>query len=199
MKNTVVSLTLILIACAVLNGQSPVDTKPHDRNKSIAAVWSKLSPPERLAWTQIQDRIDRMSHGEEAKDVPASIHFMSKDYALHTLPDPQAPNGKVISLNEIAVYKKQNLDSLFSTSPETRTDIEALSMKGTVATVIVYQFYVRTIRGGDGSPHEARTSVRHSEDWMYTDRGWLQKTVRELQRGPVYLDGELFNPGKQSN
>jgi hypothetical protein len=64
---------------------------------------------------------------------------------------------------------------------------------------VVYQYYVRTIRGGDGSPHEARTSVRHSETWVYTPRGWLQQTVRELERGPVFLDGQPFNPQKSGS
>jgi ketosteroid isomerase-like protein len=135
-----------------------------------------------------------MSHGEEAKDLNAAMHFMADDYTLYTLPDKGSASGKAINRQQIAVYKKQNLDSLYSTSPETHTDIESLSMKGSVATVVIHQHYVRVIRGGDGSPHEVRTSVRHRETWIYSERGWLQKSVQELERGPIFLDGQPYNP-----
>ena len=165
-----------------------------DRERLAQAQQASLSPAERMAWREIQERIDRMSHGEEAKDLQAAMHFMADDYTLYTLPDKESPNGKVVNKQQIAVYKKQNLDSLYSTSPETHTDIESLSMKANIATVVIHQHYVRTIRGGDGSPHEARTSVRHRETWIYTERGWLQKSVQELERGPVFLDGQPYNP-----
>ncbi|MEP6717701.1 MAG: hypothetical protein ABJB21_01090 [bacterium] len=165
-----------------------------DRERLAQAQQPSLSAAERIAWREIQERIDRMSHGEEAKDLNAAMHFMADDYMLHTLPDKQSPNGKEINKQQVAVYKKQNLDSLYSTSPETHTDIESLSMRGNVATVVLHQHYVRVIRGGDSSPHEVRTSVRHRETWTYTERGWLQNTVQELGRGPIFLDGQPYNP-----
>ena len=165
-----------------------------ERERLAQAQQASLTPAERLAWREIQERIDRMSHGEEAKDLNAAMHFMADDYTLNTLPDKDSPNGRVINRQQIAVYKKQNLDSLYSTSPETHTDIESLSMKSNVATVVIHQHYVRVIRGGDGSPHEVRTGVRHRETWIYSERGWLQKRVQELERGPVFLDGQPYNP-----
>ena len=173
---------------------SPTMTATRAGDNSLQAEQASVTPAERMAWREIQERIDRMSHGEEAKDLSASMHFMADDYTLYTLPDEGSPQGKVINKQQIAVYKKQNLDSLYSTSPETRTAVESLSLKGNVATVITYQNYVRVIRGGDGSPHEARTSVRHRETWIYTERGWLQQSVQELERGPIFLDGEPYKP-----
>ena len=164
-----------------------------DRARLAKAQQASLSAAERMAWREIQERIDRMSHGEEAKDLNAAMYFMADDYTLHTLPDKESPSGKVIKKQQVAVYKKQNLDSLYSTSPETHTDIESLSMKGNLATIVIHQHYVRVIRGGDGSPHEVRTSVRHRETWIYTERGWLQKSVQELERGPIFMDGQPYN------
>src|SRR5437763_805517 len=115
--------------------------------------------------------------------MKAALHLNADDYTLLRLPDKDAASGISINKQQIAVYKRQNLDSLYSTSPETHTDIESLSMKGNVATVVVHQYYVRTIRGGDSTPHEARTSVRHRETWIYSNRGWLQKNVQEMERG----------------
>ena len=179
--------------------KSPPPTTIHEsvesgRERLAQAQQASLTPAERLAWREIQERIDRMSHGEEAKDLNAAMHFMADDYTLNTLPDKDSPNGKVINKQQIAVYKKQNLDSLYSTSPETHMDIESLSMKGNIATVIIHQHYMRVIRGGDGSLHEVRTSVRHRETWIYTERGWLQKSVQELERGPIFLDGQPYKP-----
>ena len=165
-----------------------------ERDKLLQAQYGSLSAPERLAWREIQDRIDRMSHAEEAKDLAAAMHFMADDYVLYTLPDKDSPAGKTVNREQVAVYKRQNLDSLYSTSPETHTDIESLSTKGNVATVIIHQHYVRTIRGSDGSPHEVRTSVRHRETWVYSERGWLEKSVQELAQGPIFLDGQLYQP-----
>lgn len=186
-----------VFAQAQKTSQPATEAREHresDREKLAQAQPASLSPSERMAWREIQERIDRMSHGEEAKDLSAAMNFMAEDYTLYTLPDKDSPNGKVINRLQIAVYKKQNLDSLYSTSPETHTDIESLSMKGNVVTVFTHQYYVRVIRGGDGSPHEARTSVRHRETWIYTERGWLQKSVQELDRGPIFLDGQPYNP-----
>lgn len=204
---TVALLLLVGIACgtglsdafAQAQRTSPPTTIAHQRGESererlAQAQQASLTPAERLAWREIQERIDRMSHGEEAKDLNAAMHFMADAYTLYTLPDKGSPSGKAINRQQIAVYKKQNLDSLYSTSPETHTDIESLSMKGNVATVVIHQHYVRVIRGGDGSPHEVRTSVRHRETWTYSGRGWLQKSVQELERGPVFLDGQPYNP-----
>jgi hypothetical protein len=210
MKNHFLTAALLLVAgiagstglgdvSAQTERTSPLTMGAHecrgsDRESLAQSQQASLSPTERMAWREIQERIDRMSHGEEAKDVNAAMHFMADDYTLYTLSDKDSPNGKVINRQQIAVYKKQNLDSLYSTSPETHTDIESLSMKGNVATVVIHQHYVRVIRGGDGSPHEVRTSVRHRETWIYSERGWLQKSVQELERGPIFLDGQPYNP-----
>jgi hypothetical protein len=204
---TVALLLVVGITCGIGLGDAFAQTQKSSLPTTIAhkrgesereglsqAQQASLTPAERLAWREIQERIDRMSHGEEAKDLNAAMHFMADDYTLNTLPDKDSPNGKVINRQQIAVYKKQNLDSLYSTSPETHTDIESLSMKGSVATVVIRQYYVRIIRGGDGGPHEARTSVRHRETWIYTERGWLQKSVQELERGAIFLDGQPYNP-----
>jgi hypothetical protein len=208
-KNFVATALFLFVGIAGGTGLSPVSAQgqktlstpvgAHERARSererlAQAQQASLSPAERLAWREIQERIDRMSHGEEAKDLSAAMHFMADDYTLYTLPEKDAPNGKVINRQQIAVYKRQNLDSLYSTSPETHTDIESLSMQGNLATVVIHQHYVRVIRGGDNSPHEARTSVRHRETWIYTERGWLQKSVQELERGPIFLDGQPYNP-----
>lgn len=204
---TIVLLLLVGIAGGTVSGNvfaqalntAPQATSPHgcgesERERLAQAQQASLTPAERLAWREIQERIDRMSHGEEAKDLNAAMHFMADDYTLHIMPDKDSPDGKVLNRQQIAVYKRQNLDSLYSTSPETHTDIESLSMKGNLATVVIHQHYVRVIRGSDGSPHEARTSVRHRETWIYTERGWLQKIVQQLDKGPIFLDGELYNP-----
>ena len=206
-KNFLIKAVLFIIAIVGLTGAvvaqtektstASMDARQHagsERERLAQAQQASLSPAERMAWREIQERIDRMSHGEEAKDVNAAMHFMADDYTLYTLPDKESPTGKVINKQQIAVYKKQNLDSLYSTSPETHTDIESLSIKGNLATIVIHQHYVRVIRGGDGSPHEARTSVRHRETWDYTERGWLQKTVQELARGQIYVDGQPFTP-----
>src|SRR5882762_9577650 len=199
---TIALLLLVGITCgtrlsdafAQAQWTSPTTTIAQSERERLAqAQQASLTPAERLAWMEIQERIDRMSHGEEAKDLNAAMHFMADDYTLYTLPDKGSP-GKSINRQQVAVYKKQNLDSLYSTSPETHTDIESLSMKGNVATIVIHQHYVRVIRGGDGSPHDVRTSVRHRETWIYSERGWLQKSVQELERGPIFLDGQPYNP-----
>ena len=145
---TVALLLLVGIACGTrLNDafaqaeRTPPTTTiaQSERERLAQAQQASLTPAERLAWREIQERIDRMSHGEEAKDLNAAMHFMADDYTLYTLPDKGSPSGKAIDRQQIAVYKKQNLDSLYSTSPETHTDIESLSMKGNVATVVIHQ------------------------------------------------------------
>jgi serine/threonine protein kinase len=101
--------------------------------------------------------------------------------------------------NIITIYEIEQIDSVNFIATEfidgeTHTDIESLSMKGNIATVVIHQHYVRVIRGGDASPHEVRTTVRHRETWIYTERGWLQKSVQELEGGTIFMDGQPFIP-----
>src|ERR1051326_8098552 len=107
---TVGLLLLVGIACgtglthafAQAQRTSPPTTTADKRGESererlAQAQQASLTPGERLAWSEIQERIDRMSHGEEAKDLNAAMHFMADDYTLYTLPDKGSPNGKVIN------------------------------------------------------------------------------------------------------
>src|SRR2546421_8547560 len=154
-------LMLVIITCALCvsaslaQAQNDPAARPEcgetEREKVAQARQASLTSAERMAWREIQERIDRMSHGEEAKDLDAAMHFMADDYTLYTLPDKDSPKGKVINRQQIAVYKKQNLDSLYSTSPETHTNIESLLIKGNLTTIIIHQYYVRVIRGGEDS------------------------------------------------
>src|SRR5437588_262400 len=129
---TVALLLLVGIACgrgltdafAQAQRTSPPTTIADKRGESererlAQAQQASLTPAERMAWREIQERIDRMSHGEEAKDLNAAMHFMADDYTLYTLPDKGSP-GKTINRQQVVVYKKQNLDSLYAPSADTR-------------------------------------------------------------------------------
>lgn len=177
-----------------------VDCGKADLLKAAQARTAALTPVERMAWREIQDRINTMSEGEEAKDFNAAMEYMADDLTLYELVEKDSDRhlkeikSKVLTRQQVAEYKKQNLDSLYSTSPETHTYIESLSLKGNIATVTIYQHYVRVMRGGDGNPHEAITNVRHREEWIYTERGWLQKSIQEIERGATCMDGQPYNP-----
>lgn len=157
-----------------------------------------LSPAEQMAWDEIQERIDTMSEGEEANDLNAAMEYIADGFTLYELVEKESDRHlkevktKVLTREQIEQYKKENLASLYSTSDETKTFIENLSIAGNLATVTTNQHYVRVMRGGDGSPHQAITNVRHREVWIYTERGWLQKSIQEIKRGPTLLDGKPY-------
>ena len=195
---------LVIIFCLAFAG-----TAQAQKTKSVLRDESKYLPlkmtakeslasAEQLAWDEIQDRIDTMSEGEEANDLNAATEFIAEEFILNELVEKESDRHlkevktKVLSRAQIEQYKKQNLASLYSTSDETKTFIENLSIKGNLATVTTNQHYVRTIRGGDGNPHQAITNVRHRETWIYTESGWLQKSIQELERGPTLLDGKPY-------
>src|SRR5258708_25045231 len=113
MKNRLLTVALLLlvgIACgtrltdafAQAQRTSPPATISDKRGESererlAQAQQASFAPAERLAWREIQERIDRMSHGEEAKDLNAAMHFIADDYTLYTLPDKGSPGGKAIN------------------------------------------------------------------------------------------------------
>lgn len=171
-----------------------------DLRKAFQVDKKSLTAAERLAWNEIQDRINTMSNGEEANDLNAAMEYMADDLTLYELIEKDSDHhleevkSKVLTRAQVAEYKKKNLASLYSTSPETQTAIQSLSIKGNVATITLFQHYVRVMKGSDGSPHEAITNVRHQEEWIYTEKGWLQKSIREIERGAICLDREPYQP-----
>ena len=115
---TVALLLLVGIACGPgLNDAfaqaertpPPTTIAQSERERLAQAQQASLTPAERMAWKEIQERIDRMSHGEEAKDLNAAMHFMADDYTLYTLPDKGSP-GKTINRQQVAVLMEMPLE-----------------------------------------------------------------------------------------
>ena len=80
-------------------------------------------------------------------------------------------------------------------SDATTTKIECLVLKRKEAVVVAAQHYVRTVPDRkDGSPHELITNVRHKETWVYQPSEWQVKTIEVLSEGPIYLDGQVYEP-----
>jgi hypothetical protein len=171
-----------------------------DLRKASQVDKKSLTAAERLAWNEIQSGINTMSNGEEANDLNAAMEYMADDLTLYELIEKDSDRhlkevkSKVLTRAQVAEYKKKNLASLYSTSPETQTAIQSLSIKGNIASITLFQHYVRVMKGSDGSPHEAITNVRHQEEWIYTEKGWLQKSIREIERGAICLDREPYQP-----
>ena len=84
---TITLLSIIGVACGTVSGNvsaqaqktsPPAGSRGCDesgRERLAQAQQASLTPAERLAWREIQERIDRMSHGEEAKDLRAATRL----------------------------------------------------------------------------------------------------------------------------
>ena len=101
----------------------------------------------------------------------------------------------MLNLEQVIHGMQEDLNSVLSIDVDrTYTRIECLTLTGKEATVYTTQQYVRTIPNRkDGSPHEVITSVRHRETWAHGKDGWVAKGVQEIEQGPTYFDGELYD------
>jgi hypothetical protein len=148
-----------------------------------------LTAQERIAQRDIQSRIDETIEADQAKDFEAKVRYFSPDFTLRLV------DGSVISREETEKDLKRDMDWILSVSDLTTTKVECFQLEGTEAAAITNQHYVRTVPDRkDGSPHELITDVTHWETWIYTPSGWMVKTIVVLKQGPIYLDGELYEP-----
>jgi len=173
---------LATIALALLSVTAALAQSPCVRS-------SPLTAQERIAQRDIQARIDEAIEADEAKDFEAKIHYFAPDFTLRLV------DGAVISREQTEKNLKRDMDWNITVSDQTTAKIACFELKGKEAGAIRDQRYVRTVPDRNtGSPHELITSVRHKEIWVFTESGWLVKRIDVLKEGPIYLDGELYEP-----
>ncbi len=166
---------VVLLSVAVGFAQNP------------CARTSPLTDQERLVREEIQSRIDESIEADEAGDVAAKLHYAAPDLTVKLV------DGTVLDRKQVEEGMKRDSDWILSVSDQTTIRIECIELKGKEAVLITDQHFVRTVPDRkDGSPHELITNVKHRETWVYTKAGWLTKRVDELQQGPTYLDGKLY-------
>ena len=157
--------------------------------QSACAGGRALTAKERIALREIQARIDESVEADEAKDVTAKMRHMTPDATVQLL------DGNVLNRKETEAGTRRDYDWILAVSDETRVQVTCIELHGKEATVSTDQRFVRMVPDRkDGSPHELITTMKHRETWVYNDGGWLNKHTVELERGPIYLDGQPFTP-----
>lgn len=140
---------------------------------------------ERIAWRDIQNRINETIEADQTKDVETATFYDTPDFTVRNL------DGAVEDLADVKKGIQEGYDNIYIVTDDTEIEIDCLVLKGREATVYINQHFVRTMPDRkDGSPHEVITNVTHRETWVYTDRGWMRKRIEELERGPSFLNGE---------
>ncbi|HKP54403.1 MAG TPA: hypothetical protein VJ183_17330 [Chloroflexia bacterium] len=131
----------------------------------------------------IQERIDASLEADKRKE---RVDIMALDFTLKLL------SGEVLDRQQLEQNKERDQSEIISISDETRIVIDDLVLNGDEATVHTNQHFVRTVWGRDGLPHEVITNITHRELWVNTSRGWLQRHIDELEQGPTFVDGRLY-------
>ena len=135
------------------------------------------------AWRAIQGRIDASIEADKRKEQGDT---MTPDFTVKLL------KGEVLDRQQLEQEKERDQSEIISISDETSVVIDDLVLRGDEATVYTNQHFVRTVWGRDGKPHEVITNMTHREFWVNTSRGWLQRHIEELERGPTFVDGEPY-------
>jgi hypothetical protein len=150
----------------------------------------KPTPQERIVQRDIQEAIDQGLEEREAKDIEALSRQISPDFTLRLV------DGTTLNREQSLEGIRQDLQTVLQFHADrSYTHVECLNLAGNEATVYTKQQYVRTMPDRkDGSPHEAITSVRHRETWLYTKDRWVNRRIEEIERGTTYLDGEPYDP-----
>ena len=172
------------ISCIIGTGPTLAQTGSGNQGKL------RLTAQERIVQRDIQEVIDQEIEELAAKDLEAVSRQMPQDFTI------QLMDGTRLNREQVMHGMQEDLNSVLSVDVDrTYTRIECLTLTGKEATVYTTQQYVRTIPDRkDGSPHEVITSIRHRETWAYGKDGWVAKRVQEIEQGPTYLDGELYDP-----
>lgn len=172
------------ISCIIGTGTTLAQTGGGNQGKP------RLTAQEQIVQRDIQEVIDQEIEEFGAKDLAAVSRQMPQDFTIQLI------DGTTLNREQVIHGMQEDLNSVLSIDVDrTYTRIECLTLRGKEATVYTTQQYVRTIPDRkDGGPHEVITSVRHRETWAYGKDGWVAKRVQEIEQGPTYLDGELYDP-----
>ena len=131
----------------------------------------------------IQERIDASIEADKHKQP---LELMAPDFTLKLL------DGEILDRRQLEQNRERDQNEIISISDQTRIVIDDLTLNGHEATVYTSQHFVRTVRGRDDRPHEVITNVKHREVWVITSCGWMQRSIEELEQGPTFVDGELY-------
>jgi hypothetical protein len=132
----------------------------------------------------IQERINASIEADKRKE---HIDIMTDDFTVKLL------GGQVLDRQQLEMDKARDQSEIISISDETSVTIDGLLLNGYEATVYTSQRFVRTVLGRDGQPHEVITNITHREIWVNTPKGWLQRHIEEIERGPTFVDGESYD------
>jgi|HubBroStandDraft_1064217.scaffolds.fasta_scaffold135354_1 hypothetical protein len=145
---------------------------------------------ERIVQRDIQEVIDQNLEEFGAKDIEALSRHFPAEFTIRLL------DGTTLNREQVLEGMRKDLESVLTIDVDrTYTRIERLTLAGKEATLYTQQRYVRMLPDRkNGSPHEVITSVRHRETWTYMKDGWVATHIEELEQGPTYLDGELYDP-----
>jgi hypothetical protein len=161
------------------------------REKTAQAKSEIRIAQERIAKRDIQERLNASIEADEAKDELAAAYNFTKDSTIKDL------NGRIWTQQETEGQKGaagQHYAGIIKVSDKTRHIIECLTLKGNEAIIYTNQHFVRYVPDRkDGSPHELITNIIHREIWVFTDDGWKNKHIEELQRGKTFLNGQPFD------
>jgi acetyl esterase/lipase len=151
--------------------------------QTFAPAQQQLSREEEEAKLAIEKRVADSVEALRRKDMAARMEGFAPNWT------GKLKDGEVITLKDLEESFKQQFRSIISVSPETRTVVDTIKLHGNEATVHTSQRFIRTVPGNDGKPVEVRTSVTHREVWIRTNRGWLNKSIEELEQGPTFVNG----------
>ncbi|HEY0380447.1 MAG TPA: alpha/beta hydrolase fold domain-containing protein [Pyrinomonadaceae bacterium] len=143
----------------------------------------QLSPEEEEAKRAIEARVAESVEAMRRHDTPGRMAGFAPDWK------GKLKDGEVITLKDLEESFRQQDRTILSVAPESGTVVDTIELNGNEATVHTSQRFVRTVRGGDGQPVEVRTGVTHKEVWVKTERGWLSKSIEELEQGPTFVNG----------
>lgn len=144
----------------------------------------QLSREEEEAKRAIEARLAESVEAMKRRDTPARLALFTPDWR------GKMKDGEMMTLKDLEEYFRRQGRGLVTVSPETRTVVDTIELKGDEATVHTSQVFVRTTPVGDGKTAEVRTSVTHKEVWVKTERGWIARYIEELEQGPTFVDGK---------
>lgn len=155
----------------------------------LASIGCAGPSDESVARSDIESVIARGVEATRAQDIDAYMALIPGDAVLRD------GAGGTVTREQL----RANVLRDWSIVPRTLSisvAIDSLAVNGDSAAIHTSQRWERLMLQRDGvTTDTVLTTQRHKEIWRKTPRGWFAYVVEE-QGGEVFINGQLFEPGR---
>ncbi len=132
---------------------------------------------------ELEAKYAKVVEAYRSKDIKAFMENKTPDFTGKSL------NGRVATREQVEAGVRQRMERIKRLN-YLKIEIKNITVVGDVAAAVTIQEFSRVITDAQGQEHTVVSKgTTHRDTWVRTEKGWMLKSVEELEQGKEYVDG----------